>query len=85
MLQYMLLYHNLTWCQKWGSRLPLEILLLLNCACNMSTSMCNMSKFQSGRRQNYRQLPFYIVLMGTLKVNMGACRHCSDEQNLKIN
>ena len=57
----------LTWCQKWGSRLPFDILLLLNCACNMSTS--NMSKFQSGRRQNYRQLPFYIVLMGTLKVS----------------
>jgi len=39
----------------------------LNCTCNMSTS--NMSKFQSGRRQNYRQLPLYIVLMGTLKIN----------------
>ena len=51
-----------------GLSLPFDILLLLNCcACNMSTS--NMSKFQSGRRQNYRQLPFYIVLMGTLNVN----------------
>jgi len=63
--------HYLTWCQKWGSRLPFDILFLLNCAYNMttSTSMHNMSKFQSGRRQNYRQLPFYIVLMGSLKVN----------------
>jgi len=25
---------------------------------------------------------FYIVLMGTLE---GACQHCSDEQNLKLN
>ena len=64
--------HNLTWCQKWGSRPPFDILLLLNCACNMSTStsMHDMSEFQSGHRQNYRQLPFYIVLMGTLKVNI---------------
>ena len=45
---YVAIYQsNITWCQKYSSRLPFEILLLLNRACNMSTSTRNVSTSSS--------------------------------------